>query len=97
MWEAILSDGSVVSEKDTKWSDVKESVVGLRFYYQGIMFELPSNQASYSQAKTASVPLSSGPVVPQIESRWIGFSPDGEHTIRLRFFEREDKVILETE
>jgi hypothetical protein len=94
MWEAILKDGSFVEEKSAKWGDVKENIQQLSFRYHGVLFELPKNQKEYRQAKTASAPISSHPSQAEVESRWIGFSPNGVNFITLRFMEKEKKVTV---
>ena len=94
-WIATLIDGRLVDEKTTKWSDIKGQVNNLSFVYRGTEYFLPKCE-EYMQAKTASAPLFGGENV-QIESRWIGGRLNNGQIIKLRFYENENKVTVETE
>lgn len=97
MWEAILNNGENIHEGQAKWSDIKEDVKTLKFHYHDIVFELPSNGTNYKQATTGSAPLKAGSCSVEVESRWIGFSPDGKIFLKMRFDQKRKKVSVEIE
>jgi hypothetical protein len=96
MWEAILTDGSIVNETNCRWIEVKARIVELRFRDGAKTYILPRGMDEYLQAKSASAPLGQPDAQAQVESRWIGFRK-GSHLVRLRFFDRQDRILLEEE
>jgi len=82
MWEAILKSGCVVKEGERQWRDVQDNVMSLSICHNGVRLSLPENQLDYSQAKTASAPITGGDA--EVESRWIACTTELGQIIRIR-------------
>ena len=91
-WMAKTKEGKTVSEKETKWADVKDDIQALSLIYSGKSLKLPENMPKYIQAKTASSDLSGENV--EILSRYVGFEL-GNNTVVARVNEETDEVSIE--
>lgn len=97
MWIAKTKQGNVVFEgrsNTPKWKDLKSEVVNLGMVWRGVEYWLPSDGTDFQTATTASCSINGGNAV--IESRWISCKV-GNVIIRLRFYEKAMKVVVETE
>jgi hypothetical protein len=96
MWQAVLDDGTTVSEAaGAVWGDVKGRVKLLGFAHKGLEVWLPGGQQEYMRANSASVPIHGGEAV--VESRWIGFRTKSGKVFKLRFDEKTGNMSVEAE
>lgn len=93
MWKARLKSGKEVSELNSKWEDVKDSVTELLLVTNSNqIIKLPKNMEKYVQFKTASAEIGHNNV--QIESRTIGFKI-GNNIVKIRVNEKDNNISLE--
>jgi hypothetical protein len=88
MWIAILKDGSEVTEKTHKWSQIKDGINRLSYIYNGTRLDLPPS-TEFIQYKSASASLFGGNI--EIESQTIGFILNGKK-ILFRFYFKINKI-----
>ena len=84
LWEATLTDGTVVVENTRKWADIQDQVSDLSIVYNNDRYRLPSKQKSYFQGKSASADMNTGEIT--IYTHFIGCVLEDGKKLRIDFF-----------
>ena len=91
-WKAVYRDGTVVTEEQMHWNDVKEDeVIMLSIVRAGREYGLPPLRTKWIQAKTATAVMGSKP---EIQSRYVGFEHENSQII-LRVMEDTGDCLVE--
>ena len=82
-----------VSASDSKWGDIKHSVIGLSYIHRGVEHTLPSGQTNYIFFNSASASINGSNL--KVDSKVIGCTLSNNTIITIRFHEDSGEVVID--